>query len=280
MNEYFINSKNGKINVIEGVDITTPKAIILYIHGFGGHFQYIDDTLDEIINKDKFFSKYQFKLFAFEFHGHGKSLGNRFYVNDFNDYVVDLFNVIKHINTKYRDTMIIICAKSMGCAVVFKYLVNNIQCDNIIGCIYLAPMCGIHPKKLPSQCTINLLLAASYIFPNFNTPLNHEKTDIQNNTIYCFDGIYKLASSRELYKTNIWVSNNINLIKNIEKPFLVFHGLKDEITSYRKTCRIFKNIKNKELILLDTKNHILLSSNDMIPNYIYEKILLWINELF
>jgi hypothetical protein len=49
--EYFINSTNGKINIIEGVNITNPKAILLFVHGYGGHFQPTNDSLDNINNK-------------------------------------------------------------------------------------------------------------------------------------------------------------------------------------------------------------------------------------
>ncbi len=58
MNEYFIKSKNGKINVIEGVEIINCKGIILHVHGVGSHFQFVYDNLDEFEYRDNFFSKF------------------------------------------------------------------------------------------------------------------------------------------------------------------------------------------------------------------------------
>ena len=59
MNQYLIETNNGCINVLEGVEIKNVKAIMLNVHGLGSHFQFTYDTLDEIGNRDKFFSKFK-----------------------------------------------------------------------------------------------------------------------------------------------------------------------------------------------------------------------------
>ena len=53
MIEFFIKSKFGKINVIEGKYIYNPLGIIIHIHGLGSHFQYVYDTPNEFNYRDK-----------------------------------------------------------------------------------------------------------------------------------------------------------------------------------------------------------------------------------
>ena len=101
MYEYFIQSKLGKINIIEGNNIKVPKGIILHVHGVGSHFQFVYPNLDELTYRDNFFSKFGYKSYGFEFYGHGKSEGLACCINEFSDLVTDLVNVISHINYKY-----------------------------------------------------------------------------------------------------------------------------------------------------------------------------------
>ena len=54
MNEYFIKSKNGKINIIEGINIIDIKAIILHVHGIGSHLQFVFPNLDDYSTRDNY----------------------------------------------------------------------------------------------------------------------------------------------------------------------------------------------------------------------------------
>ena len=58
MIEYFIKSKNGKINIIEGNNIIDVKAVILHVHGIGSHFQFVFPNLDEFSERDNYLSKF------------------------------------------------------------------------------------------------------------------------------------------------------------------------------------------------------------------------------
>lgn len=288
MIEYFIKSKNGNINVIEGLKILNPKAIILNIHGIGSHFQFVYPSLDEFINRDNFYSNYDLKSFAFEFYGHGKSEGTKCFINDFDNLLFDLETVIQYIKDKYSNLKIFICAESMGGAVVLKYLTNN---NNVNGVILLSPMCGIDDKLKPSPFITNILLPISYWFPKlklaFTTTnmgnqsvINQEFIDAKNNCKYNYKGIHRLGTVREMYKISLWIPDNT---KEISTPLLLFHGLNDKITTPKGSEKVFKNINslNKELILLPDTEHCLLIPNtydDLTPNFIYAKTLNWIEK--
>lgn len=291
MNEYFIKSKNGKINIIDCKQISNIKAIILHIHGVGSHFQFIYPNLDDIKSKDDFFSKFGYKSIAFEFYGHGKSEGLNCSINNFDDLVVDLKTVVTHINEKYPNIKIFLCAESMGGAVVIKYITNhiNLSFNMIKGVILMSPMCGIDDHLKPNPLLIKILIGVSNILPNLQLALTTKKmgseTTVNNEFIiakskckYGFKGPLRLCTVRELFNTSLWIPNNIS---EITLPILLIHGLYDKITTPSGSINFFDKIKSKdkEILLLPESQHCILipnSHDDLTPNFTYIKVLSWL----
>ena len=69
------NKKNIKLNILEGQELLEVKSVIIHVHGLGAHFQPLYEGIDEFTERDKFFIQQNFKSYALEFHGHGKSDG-------------------------------------------------------------------------------------------------------------------------------------------------------------------------------------------------------------
>lgn len=289
MNQYLINSKNGKLNIIEGKLVLEPDAIILNVHGVGSHFQPVYCNLDEFFHRDRWFRKFNYKSIAFEFHGHGKSDGTRCMINDFNDLLIDLDTVITHINQKFVGKKIFICAESMGGAVAIKYLINKPN-NKISGLILLSPLCGIDDHLKPNKLVLNLLYYISYIFPRFKlafttrkmgneTVINQDYIKAKELCPYGYKGAHRLGTVRELLNVSLWIPENIN---KLVVPLLLFHGLCDKITTPSGSLKAYDYIQNsdKEIILLPNTEHNLLVGNnpdDLTPNYVYAKITNWIN---
>jgi acylglycerol lipase len=297
MIEYYIKSKKGFINIIEGKIIENPKAILLHIHGLGSHFQFIYESLDDFKCRDNFFNKFNIKSFAMEFYSHGKSEGDKCIIYNFDDFLYDIKNTVEHIKKIYPTKKIIILAESMGGAVTLKYL-NEI--NKVDSAILLSPMCGIDEKYKPNPIIIFLIILLSYIFPKlkFNTDRtsnkefsldcskNNDFINAKKKCEYSYNGPYCLSTLREIYKASIDVSNNIN---KINVPILFIHGNNDKVTVPKLTEMIYNNINknqnnkiNNELILLDDCEHNLLvpnTNNDLTPTYVYAKILNWIEKL-
>lgn len=287
MNQYLINSKNGKLNIIEGKNIINPKAIILNIHGVGSHFQPVYNNLDEFVLRDRWFSKFNYMSTAFEFHGHGKSEGIRCMINNFDDLIDDLDVVIKHLNVKFNNKNIFICAESMGGAVIIKYILQRIH-HNIKGVILLSPLCGIDDHLKPNKLILNLLYYMSYLLPRFKlafttrkmsseTVINQDYIKAKELCPYGYIGSHRLCTVRELLNVSLWIPNNIT---NFNVPLLLFHGLCDKITTLVGSQQTFNSIQNnnKEMIILPNSEHNLLVENnpdDLTPNFIYVKILKW-----
>jgi alpha-beta hydrolase superfamily lysophospholipase len=293
MIEYYIKSKLGNINVLEGNDIPNMKAIILYIHGVGSHFQYIYDCIDYIYYREKLFGKFGFKTFAFEFHSHGKSDGDtRCYIKNFDDMLDDLNNMIKYINNKYPETKIFLCGESMGGAVVIKYIIDRkLMCEqyNISGVILLSPLCGIDEELKPSPIMTKILLTMSQLFPKLKmaiTTKDLSKKSVYNSDFlkarkickYNYQDSHRLATVRELYKITLWIPENAH---KIDIPIIFFHGEQDTVTTPNGSIDIYNkiNIQDKEIVIIDDADHSLLvpkNDSDMIPNFVLMNILKWL----
>jgi len=283
MIEYFIKSKNGNINIIEGNNIINVKAVILHIHGIGSHFQFVFSNLDDFSERDNYFSKFNYKSIGFEFHGHGKSDGLHCYVKDFNDLLNDLNTVLYYVSNIYVNKPIYLFAESMGAAVCLKYLIDQ-KNEFIKGLILISPMCGIDDHLKPSQIVTNILLIASKIIPTWKLAtttkkmsnenvINKEYIEARHLCPFSYKGSQRLSTVRELYLNCLWLPNNAQYI---DIPILIFHGLNDRITTPLGTKTVFEKIKSydKELIILPQSEHCLLVPNnndDLTPNFIIAK---------
>lgn len=287
MNEFTLkNYKNKKINIIEGVNIKNIKAIIIHIHGLGSHFQPLFNCIDDFKYRDELFCKFNYKSFGLEFHGHGKSEGEKCSINCIDDLLDDLDILLKHIIHNYKQPIFFLC-ESMGCAIALKYCIK-FQ-NSIRGIIFLGPLFLVDDTLKPNSLLIIILTIISYLFPNCEllssngiTINNKEFIKTRKENSFSYNGKHKLNTGREILKISDWIHNNAHLL---ETPILIFHGLKDTINNPTTTEIMFDKIisKDKELILLEDGYHCLLiepEEDPFLPGYIIGKIIHWMNERY
>jgi len=292
--QYYIKSNNRYINILEGINIYNPKCIILHIHGLGSHFQYIYESPDEFTYRDNYFSENNIKSYAFEFYGHGKSDGDRCTIFNIDHLVEDLSAVIEFISNK-ESKKIILLGESLGASIILKYIYANNN-DNIIGLVLLSPLCGLNDKfkSLTSNtCLTRVLSILSYLFPHCKIPFTKRTNKKETINIieyinaldkckYKYKDNYKLCTLNEIIKITQWIDKYVN--DNITLPVLLCHGLHDDVTSCNASKKIFERLNNEhnKLVLIDTNEHGLLlkcHENDINPELIYIKIMMFINQL-
>lgn len=285
--EFFIDSINGNINIIESIN-NNSKDILLFLHGFGGHFQPIDDSFDNINNRIDFFNNFQ--IFALEYYGHGKSDGDKFYITSIDDYIIDIINTINYIENyiiiNKSKSKIYIYANSFSCAIVLKYLTDHKVSKYIKGIIFTAPMFKL--KINISTYLSYFFYFVSKCFPKYQITIGTSNNYIHNckytnNYRYCYDyNKMYINTISELNNIQLWISRNMNLFKNINLPFLVFQGLNDSIVDINMTTLVCNNLNYNELILFDNGDHALLFPNekdDNIGEIIFNKVNYWINNI-
>ena len=292
MNEFKINNlKNIPLNIIEGTCINNPKAIIINIHGITSHFQELYYSEDCIRFKDSLFSSCNLKVYALEFHGHGKSGGLQCSIDNFDDLVDDLYCLVKHVNNIYPDKPIFFIAESMGGAVAIKYNIKYHFFYPIKGYILLSPMCGIDDRLKPNPIAINILMFLSNIIPTYkaldtNNKIdeychNQEFNEFKKKCKYNYNDKMRLNTARECYHTSLWIKDYGKLFN---APLFLLHGLNDRITNPQLSIDFYNKMPNKrkEIYLPNNTDHSLLveiNKDDGHPKIVLEKVKDWIIDL-
>lgn len=89
---------------------------IIATHGIGEHLQrhsYLKDLFG-----------HEFNLFQYDLRGHGKSRGERAYIDDFSTFTKDLDEIIYFLKKKYRMKRFILFGHSMGALITASYMQN------------------------------------------------------------------------------------------------------------------------------------------------------------
>lgn len=279
---FTILNNNLKLNIITH-DVENPNAVLIHIHGLGGHFQ-------STYNKYDSFS-YRIKMlppdvisYGLELRGHGLSDGARFAVNDFNDYLYDLHTLVEYITQYHPQLQIFILGCSMGGAIATLYSIKYPK--KISGLILLAPMTGISEKINQSWLKIKLVVYISYILPSCRM------ISISNDDAYIEEYMMcrkmckyhnklniRCDTGRECYNAMLSIEENSNLLNT---PILAFHAKNDTVTSSKTTIEFINRCSSydKKIVELDTGYHNLLvpiSEYDMQPDEILNTINKWID---
>ena len=295
MKEFKINNLKGiPLNIIEGKQIDSPRAIVIHVHGIASHFQEVYECEDSFSYRDNLFTSNNIKSFALEFHGHGKSSGLKCSIDDFDNLVDDLFclvNYIKSNQIKYSLAPIFIIAESMGGAVAIKYNIKYQFKTQIKGYILLCPMCGIDDRLKPNPILVNILMFLSNFIPTFKALNTNSKikTDCHNEEYqklkeeceYFYHDKMRLNTARECYHTSLWINKYGHLFN---APVFLLHGIDDTVTNPELSIKFYDKVPNKikNIYLPKNTNHSLMirvNEEDEHPKIVWEKIHYWIEQL-
>jgi alpha-beta hydrolase superfamily lysophospholipase len=96
-----------------------PKALVVFVHGFGDHSCRHDAFLKRIVADG-------FACAAFDQRGHGKSEGRRGHVESFVEWVEDLGSFIDFSMSRVpEETPLILVGYSMGALIAIEYMMTN-----------------------------------------------------------------------------------------------------------------------------------------------------------
>jgi alpha-beta hydrolase superfamily lysophospholipase len=202
------------------------KAILVIVHGLGGHSNKYSNIIQHLIPK-------QYAVYALDMRGHGRSPGQRGYINSWAEFREDLRTFLHLIKTQHPKSPIFLLGHSLGSVVVLDYVLRYFQeAAALQGVITLAPSLGkVGVPKI--KLLIGKLL--SRIWPQFtlNTGLDlaagarDEKVlaAYKQDTLRHTLGTARLAT--EFLDTVAWVNNHA---AEWQLPLLILHGGADRVT--------------------------------------------------
>ncbi len=232
--EGYFEGFDGTALFYRSYSVESARAAIVVVHGFGGHSGMVNDMASKLTENG-------FGVYAMDLRGHGLSEGERWNVNEFDDYIRDLKIFIEMVKDEGED--IFLLGHSLGGTIVLKYAI--LYPEDIKGVIASGPGVGTY-LNLPvigrvAMPPVLLRIAAplmdllSMIFPSIHIPmqippeqLTHDREHHEryvNDPLVCHEPM-KLRLSYETLKNMLFLQDNAH---NLEVPSLIMYGTEDVI---------------------------------------------------
>ncbi|MDZ8184440.1 MAG: lysophospholipase [Nostoc sp. ChiSLP02] len=202
------------------------KAILAIVHGLGAHSDRYDNLIQYLISK-------QYAVYGFDLRGHGRSPGQRGYINRWSEFREDLRAFLELIKTQQPGSPIFLLGHSLGSVIVLDYGLRYPQeASALQGVITLAPALGkIGVSK--TRLVIGKLL--SRVWPRFtlNTGLDLSggSRDAKVLAAYAQDSLRHTRGSARLATEFLATVNWVNAhAADWQLPLLILHGGADRVT--------------------------------------------------
>lgn len=225
----------------------SAKAVVILVHGHGAHSGIFAKLVEFLVQHD-------FTVYGFDLRGHGRSPGQRGYINSWGEYRGDLAAVLNLVQRQEPGLPLFIIGQSMGGIIALDYLLRRSKqlSSKISGLILLAPALGLYIA--PWKLAIGKLL--SRIYPRFalNAGIDFATASRDPQVIAANrqdslrhgQGTARLAT--ELLKAIAWVNHQAVELKT---PLLLLHGAADRVTPADSSKIFWQN-----LALIDKEIHL------------------------
>ncbi len=201
------------------------KGVLAIVHGLGGHSRRYGNIVEHLIPK-------QYAVYALDLRGHGRSSGQRGYINSWADFRQDLLAFLQLIKTQQPESPVFVLGHSLGAIIVLDYVLRYPQeASKLHGAIALAPAIG---KVGVSKFRLFVGKLLSRVWPSFtlNTgiDLTAASRDEKVLAAYAQDTLrHTLATARlatEFFTTVDWVNAHV---ADWQLPLLILHGGADRV---------------------------------------------------
>lgn len=214
------------------------KAILVIVHGLGGHSNKYSNMVDYLLGK-------QYAVYGLDLRGHGRSPGQRGYINAWSEFRGDLAAFIELIQHQQPGCPIFVLGHSLGAVVVCDYILRQPQAaSKLQGAIAFAPAIG---KVGVSKFRLFLGNLLSKIWPRFSLStgldLSAASRDETVLTAYTQDTLrHNRGSARlatEYFATVAWIHNHA---PEWHIPLLILHGSADTVALPEGGERFYQNV--------------------------------------
>ena len=219
----------------------SARAVLVIVHGHGGHSGIFSRLVQYLVDRG-------YIIYSYDLRGHGRSPGQRGYINSWAEYRTDLTAFLELVRTKQLDLPLFLVGQSMGGIIASDYALR--ESARLQGLILISPALGlgISPVrlligKMLSRVRPNFALSAGIdmsagsrdlevVAANARDPLRHTQ------------GTARLAT--ELLETIDWVNAHV---EELQVPLLMLHGGADRVTLLENSQTFFKNstLADKEM---------------------------------
>lgn len=220
-----------------------PIGSVLIIHGLVDHSGYYSETASELVKRG-------YGVYAFDLREHGRSGGEKSFVESFDDYLSDLEIFRKRVEQVQRDQPIFLLAHSMGGAIATMFVLTGKP--GIQG--LLLSGAALKVGKEVSRLTKALTPALSRLAPRMRA-LNLDINFVSRNQdivarkkadpLIDHEKI-PIRTGAELLKTISRIQTNM---ENLMIPVLIMHGTADKWTNLDGSKELYSRSKSQDKTL-------------------------------
>jgi alpha-beta hydrolase superfamily lysophospholipase len=216
--------------------VEAPKAVLGIVHGLGGHSGLFGNVVNAIVWQG-------YAVYGLDLRGHGRSVGQRGYINRWAELREDFDRFRQFIATHHPALPCFAMGHSLGSIVVLDYALRHP--NSLSGLVIMAP-----PLKqagvLPLRLAIGQLF--SWVYPRFtlNTGIPRTASSRNPEVIAAYEsdplrhtkGTARLVT--EYLKTIQYIQTNLH---HLQTPILVLHGSEDVVALPESSDLLFEQLQ-------------------------------------
>lgn len=248
----------------------TPRAVIALVHGFNAHSGYMEWPAEQFVANG-------FAAYALDLRGRGKSEGERFYVEEFSDYLADVDGLVEIARAENPGLPVYVLGHSAGGVISSSYVFEHQ--DEIAGLICESFAFDV---GLPDAAAL-LIKGISYIAPHVQLyTLKNEIFSRDPKAVATMNNDPLIAKEKQPAETAAEMIRGAERLKeNMPRftvPMFIIHGTDDKATRYQGSQYFYDNSgsTDKTLKLYEGHYHDLLA--DIGKEEVMADILAWVNE--
>lgn len=250
---------------------SAPKAVIALVHGFGEHGGRYRYLVNNLVPRD-------FTIYSFDLRGHGRSPGQRGYVNAWTEYRDDVRAFLKLVQTQEPGKTLFLYGQSLGGLMALEYGIH--YTDGLKGVIVSAPLlaqAGISPLLV----TLSRIL--SRIMPTFSLDTKLDASTISRDpaeaNAYKTDPlVHSLGTARlgtELNAAMAWTHAHAAEWK---LPLLIVHGDGDRLVPITGSQQFFDHVTAPDKTYITYPGGYHESHNDTHREQVFDDFAQWIEK--
>ena len=247
----------------------TPRGVVAIVPGFNSHSGYYSWVAQRFVDQG-------IAAYAIDLRGRGESQGERFYVQEFGDYVNDVHEFVTTVRALEPGVPIFVLGHSAGGVVATLYVAEHQE--HLAGLI-----CESFAFKIPApDFALAILKGAAHLAPHLHV-LTLKNSDFSRDpaAVQAMDADALIAHESQPLETLAAMVRADEVLErsfpDITLPVFILHGTEDHATSPRGSQQFFDQAGSidKTLRFYEGGYHDLL--NDTIRDEVAADITIWLN---
>jgi alpha-beta hydrolase superfamily lysophospholipase len=201
---------------------SSARAVVVLLHGLGSHSGLFSTVVNHLVHQ-------RYIVCGFDLRGHGRSTGQRGYINRWSEFREDLQGFLQFIKTQQPTLPLFLLGHSLGSIIALDYALH--APENLRGVIMLAPPLG---KVGVPSIRLQVGKALSRVWPRFtlNTGMDRAASSRNPTIVEAYEQDllrHTKATARlatEFLSTIRWIETHVH---ELRIPILMLHGTADRI---------------------------------------------------